>query len=344
MPGGKFNMAKKPQTGGPLRVGPKTFPKGSLEALQYRRGHIKDRIQKMGGLANAPKLGKRLENVKGKIQALKNPQAPMAPTGEVPGPTLPGGATPPSYNDMLGMGNQAMAGLFGQIQNQGAFNPGNFADSQQKAYDSVYNQFQRSMQPQFDQEEAAFRQQMVEQGTPVNSDRYEAAYKQMKAAQNSARQNAMDQAFQTGLGAQGQAYGQAANTYQMPYQNMGAFTPFFQGQNAMQLQQGQQGWQGAQNDQQRQFEKEMAALQQKYQMKQLQFGAAHQGGGGGGGGGYQGMSLADQMALQNNSFYNNMALMAAQGGQQMPLPGMGSGFGQGMGTGIGMAVTGSLLR
>jgi hypothetical protein len=91
-----------------------------------------------------------------------------------------------------------------------------FAQYAQKAQQSVMDQFNRSQEPQFAREDADFQQRMAEQGIDPNSGRYKTEYQNLQQAHNNARQNAMDQAYTTGLGAQQQAFNQNYNAQQLP--------------------------------------------------------------------------------------------------------------------------------
>jgi hypothetical protein len=217
-------------------------------------------------------------------------------------------------------GNQSMQGLgqqFGYAQQQGAFTPGSFADTQRGAYDAVMNEFNRSMQPQFQRQEADFNQLAAERGLDPNSEAYKTLYSQMQESQNQARQSAMNSAFGQGLGAQQQGYNQAAQTYRMPYEAMGAYSPFY----------GQQGSYLSQIEAQR-FASEEAARAHGWDMEKLRFAAANQKGGGGGGG---------------PSLYDQLAIIGAQQGQQVK-PNYGNAAVSGIAQGIGAGITAGLTR
>jgi hypothetical protein len=216
-------------------------------------------------------------------------------------------------------GNQGMQGLgqqFELAQSQGAFNPGSFADTQRGAYDAVMNEFNRSMQPQFQRQEADFHQMAAERGLDPNSEAYKTLYSQMQESQSQAKQSAMNSAFGQGLGAQQQGYNQAMMTYRMPYEAMGAYSPFY----------GQQGSYLSQLEAQR-FASEEAARSHGWDMEKLRFAAANQKGGGGGGG---------------PSLYDQLAIIGAQQGQPVK-PNYGnaavSGLAQGFATGTAAGLT-----
>lgn len=277
-----------------------------------------------------------------------------------PTPETGGGLNAPNYDQTYNQAIGATGNLFNQIGAQQPFqppaqvpqfNPGDYQQQFDKAYQTSMNQFNRSMEPTFQKQNQDWQQMAAERGWDITNKDIGNAFKmQVADPQNSARQQAMDSAFNAGLGAQAQAYNQSANTYgqqlagqgqqfnqnysayQMPYQNLGAIAPFFsQGSNQAFL-----GNQAALDRQQQEY---MAGLQNQYQLQQIR--AVPRGGGGGGGGG---LSLQDQLALQNNAFYNNMVLAAQQGyGQQPQGGGAGNGFAQGINAGAG-AFLGSMLR
>lgn len=256
---------------------------------------------------------------------------------------------------------QAMGNVFQRFGQQGDFNPNlpdvpqDYGAMRQKAEQMAMDSFERNMTPQFQREEAEFRQRMAEQGVPETSEGYQRQYMDLKNQQNAARQNAATSAFQAGQGEQAQAFGQAMQgrqnafgeqfqSYQLPMAQMNAMSPFY----ASNLQNQQFGtnlnFLGNQNNINRQHDFDLAAQQNKFARQQMRLGAQlNPRGGGGGGGGGGGMSMQDRMNLMNQEFYNNMVLQSMQnGGQQMPLPGYGGGFTQGFGSGVGMGTMAGL--
>jgi hypothetical protein len=96
-----------------------------------------------------------------------------------------------------------------------------FGEARDKAYTDVMNQFNRSMEPEFQRQNAEFQQRMADQGLDPNSGAYQAQYKAMADAQNNARLNAQSQASQQAYQVQQQAFGQG---------QIAAMTPFEQWQ------------------------------------------------------------------------------------------------------------------
>ena len=303
----------------------------------------------------------------------KKPLTPGSPTPNQPAVPLdqsPAGGTytpasPSPNTDIENTTSQYMQ----QFQNMGQFQPTldplpqmpqqDYGAMRQKAEQMAMESFDRNMGPQFQREESAFRQRMAEQGVPETSESYKQQYMDMKNTQNSARQNAMTQAFQSGQGEQAQAYGQQAQNYQLgmagrdqqfnqglaqyrlPMEQLGALSPYYGGMQQNNQFGQQMSFNEKQAELQRQHDEQMAAQQNRYQIGQMKLNSKlnPQRGGGGGGGGGGGMSLQDKMALLNQEFYNNMVAGSMQNGNQMPLPGYGGGFLQGAGQGIGAGTT-----
>lgn len=321
--------------------------------------------------------------------------APVAPT--------PQQVQTDQYNDTMVKAGGAQNNQLDQINKQGNFDPqtmgiqkfdyqgpqvqqfqpGDFQQQFQGAYDHALDQFNRSSQPAFDRQNQDFQQMAAERGWDPSSKVYQDSLKQIQDSQNSARLNAQDTAYQTGLGAQNQAYtqqsntygqnlgaqgqqfgqygtgysqnlgaqgqqfGQASSTYQMPFQSLSALSPYLQAQYGSQQAQQQQGYTQQNAAQGQDYAKELAALQQRYQMQNQQFAVDHRmGGGGGGGGGGHGsgaLTLQDQMALQNNAFYNQMVLNGTAA-PQSNVPSTGNSAIQGVANGIGLGVTAGLTR
>ena len=128
------------------------------------------------------------------------------------------------------VGGQTAAGiesLMGQIQGAGAFQPGNYQDMMNQAYQNVMNQFEMTQGPQFAREQADFQQMAAERGLDPNSEAYKTMQQQLNQRQDLARQGAMAQAQQQAQAVQAQGFQQAAQQYQMPGQMLGAYSPFY---------------------------------------------------------------------------------------------------------------------
>ena len=99
-------------------------------------------------------------------------------------------------------------------------------DYANKAQQTAYDQFSSMMEPQFQRENADFQQRMAEQGIDPNSGRYKTEYNNMQQQHNLARQQASDQAYQAGLGAQNQFFKQMMQSQQLPLAQMQAAAPW----------------------------------------------------------------------------------------------------------------------
>lgn len=142
------------------------------------------------------------------------------------------------------VGGQTSAGieqLMGQIQGQGAFQPGSYQDMMNQAYQNVMNQFEMTQGPQFAREQANFQQMAAERGLDPNSEAYKTLQSQLNQRQDFARQNAMQVAQQQAQAVQQQGFNQALQQYQAPGQMLGAYSPFYAqfGQQQANLQQAE---------------------------------------------------------------------------------------------------------
>jgi hypothetical protein len=81
--------------------------------------------------------------------------------------------------------------------------------------DAAYDQSKSRLDPAFQAQEDAFRQQMVNQGLPEGSEAYNAAWDNFSRSKNDAYGSAHNAAMGQGLAAQGQAWGQGATQAQL---------------------------------------------------------------------------------------------------------------------------------
>jgi hypothetical protein len=304
---------------------------------------------------------------------------PLTPGNPSPNPqtTAPVQPTESATTQIENTTNDAMQNLVGRVGNMQPFqptmdampqmpqmSPQEYSAMRQRAEQTAMDSFDRNMGPQFQREEADFRQRMAEQGVPETSEGYQKQYQDMKNAQNSARQNAMSNAFQLGQGEQAQAYGQQAQNYQLglagrdqqfnqgiqqyrlPMEQLGAMTPVY-GQMSQNQQFGQRmTFDEQQAELQRQHDEAMAGQKYKYDrgLMRLQYKLNPPRGGGGGGGGGGGMSMQDRMALMDREFYNQMALQAGQTPQQMPNNSLANNFLNGVANTTPLIIGGMLAR
>lgn len=103
-------------------------------------------------------------------------------------------------------GNTPAANHIGQ-QAQAQISP-DILNSMQGYTDAAYQQQLRQLDPQWQQRQAAFGQQMVGQGLQPGSAAYDNAMRDFTASQNDAYSQARLSSMQAGLGAQNQAFGQ----------------------------------------------------------------------------------------------------------------------------------------
>lgn len=167
-----------------------------------------------------------------KPKAPKAPAAPKAPTA----PTAPAppqteeekfkAMTPAQQDTQTREGSgafidQTLQGGMGYDVNDPTKNyQMGFQGAMDKAYNNVMDQFNRSMQPEFDRQNAEFEQQMLEQGIDPNSGAYQGRAKALHNSQNEARQNAMNQATQQSYAVQQQGFAQQQGAYMTPFQAM----------------------------------------------------------------------------------------------------------------------------
>lgn len=102
--------------------------------------------------------------------------------------------------------------------NPGAGYQQGFTNQLESARQNVMDQFERTMGPQFQREQADFQQRMAEQGIDPNSGAYQAQYKAMMDSQNAQRMNAQSEAFKLGAGYQQQGFEQAITGQKLPFE------------------------------------------------------------------------------------------------------------------------------
>ena len=129
----------------------------------------------------------------GNMQAL-----PSSPMGQSTGGNMQPTAQPQSPPTQTTAGNsQALASAFTGSMN--TFQP--FADA-------AYGAATRRLDPQFQQADSTFRQQMVNQGLSEGTEAYDKAYSNFSRDKNDAYANARNESLAQALAAQGQAFGQ----------------------------------------------------------------------------------------------------------------------------------------
>jgi len=255
--------------------------------------------------------GKRLPNQsKPFVPAKQNPFAPKV----APAPTTPAPPTPQQQVE------QGLPSLVAEgIQGARDFDPGTyqqqyepqFEQGMQRAYDTIYQQFERRNQERFGREQEQLQQSLVERGLDPNSPAYQALTRQLAEQQNAARQEAQSAAWQAAEGYQQQGFQQATGTALLPGQVASRYLDLYG-------QQQQLGYAGSEAEKQRQFE---ARQQQLNRQQQLKIAQMSRGGGGGG-------SSADAALAQYlMSGYKEQP-------QQSPWNAATGGLAQGVGAGL----------
>jgi hypothetical protein len=260
------------------------------------------------------KLEKRLEKAGGM------PAEPMIPFEQ---------ATPQQFQEMTpeeqitqvqtGAG-QNIQSYLQNLQAQGAFNPGEYEDTYQQAYQNVMGQFESQTAPEFARQNEAVEAMIAQRGIDPTGKQAERLREQMYQNQSQARQQAMYQAEQMGRGLQQQRFQQELTQYQVPTAQLQALQGYFTGQVGQ-----------LEAQRQREFEAQQAAKNRALQ-EQL---ASR-------GGGADPFALMEfEAKLKRDLMYDTFAL---QGGQQQQQPGMGNALATGLAQGLGAGISGGLMR
>lgn len=114
---------------------------------------------------------------------------PPMSTGQPPLPTTPMSPNQPNYAPQ-------------------SVNPGNALPQFQQFADAAYQDATRRLDPQFEQADAKFRQQMVNRGLAEGTEAYDKARANFDMGKNDAYSMAQNQALLAGLGAQNQGWAQ----------------------------------------------------------------------------------------------------------------------------------------
>lgn len=148
----------------------------------------------------------------------------IAPSPATPTPQL----TPQQIEQRVGAATGGGVEQFMNIiSQQGAFQPGSYADQMNTARQSVLQQFERTQAPEFQRQQADFAQMAAERGLDPNGAAYKTLQQQLTQRQDAAREGAMLAAEQAAQGVQAQAFGQQLQGYQAPAAMLGAFAPFY---------------------------------------------------------------------------------------------------------------------
>ena len=282
-------------------------PERIQRRLEYLRGANPDDPR-------IAKLEKRLQKAGGM------PAEPVVPFGE---------ATPAQFQelsagDQLGQlqtgAGQNIQAYLQQLQAQGAFQPGEYEDTYQQAYQNVMGQFESQTAPEFARQNEAVEAMIAQRGIDPTGKQADRLREQIYQNQSQARQQAMYQAEQMGRGLQQQRFQQELTQYQVPTAQLQALQGYYTGQLGQ-----------VEAQRQREFEAQQAAKN-----RALQEQISSRGGG------------ADPFALMQAEYNLKRDLMydtfALQGDQQQRQPGMGNALATGLAQGLGAGISGGLMR
>lgn len=115
------------------------------------------------------------------------------------------GGTPGIGGWSLKAGNGYMGGALHSDPTQAQISP-DILNSMQQYSDAAYQNATRTLDPQWQQQQQQFAQQMVSQGLQPGTQAYDAAMADFSRSKNDAYSQARDQAMQQGLQAQGQSF------------------------------------------------------------------------------------------------------------------------------------------
>lgn len=292
-PGQRAAVRSAAKRGGALANEPQGWKLGTTpEQLARQQANLQRRV---ANNPNNTRAAERLRMVQGAMNPANTP------------PTTP--AQPINVNPEINQAaNQSMLSQFGQIQQMQGANPMgiDYESMRRQAEDRAMAMFQRNNEADFARQRESFDQQMASQGIPVGSKAYSDAYETMIARpQMQARQGAMDQAFQAGQGEQAQMFNQQVNRAMLPYQQLGAFSPFYQAQMQSQLQGDQQSFLGGQNALDREQAIRLANLNAANQLKINRLSPR---------GDPNALSIADRLRLQDNEAMHRLVEVQATGG------------------------------
>lgn len=284
---------------------------------------------KEGELVNT--LGRRIDrsgrSVKippGKDGKVKPPKQDVAP----PAPIQTGAEfatpfteqTPGQQQTNIGTeSGQSVIDYFGQLQQQGAFNPGDYAETYRQAVDNVMGEFELQNKEQFQFENSAMEQQIAERGIDPQGVQARRMRDQLYNNQDKARQQSMYQGEQFGRSLQQQRFEQDLSRYNVPASQLQAIQGYFAGQLG-----------SVEAEKQRKYE---AAQAEKDRQNRLQLGKM-----GGGSNADPFAIMAAEYGYKRDLLYDANALNSGQpsGG------GIGNSVAQGIGTGIGAGIIGAV--
>lgn len=275
-------LAKNP------KAGQKSTPRDPRDMEKYKAAQ--ENIKKYAfGSPEFQNASKRLETLGGKYGLNWQQWVPKGPGNQAPQV----GADVRAEDAAVGNVGSDLFQQMGEYAKQ--FNPNTFQqqyepqfnEQMNRAYNAVYDQFNRRNQGEFARQNQEFQQSMAERGLDPNSEAYKTLSKQMTDRQDLARQEAQNAATQQAYAVNQQGYEQATGASllggQIAYQYAAPYMAQYGTRAAMDIE-------SQQND----YAKELAALDFKYNQK-LQKSAPRSGGGGGGGTDYLGQYVLNTL-------------------------------------------------
>ena len=259
----------------------------------------------------------------------KKEDAKKKETNKVTTPPPPTGAADPMAFNQQTPGQQvgnvqtevgtSMMDYLGQLQKQGAFNPGDYANDYQAAYQNVYDQFEAQNAQQFAQEAEGVEEMIAQRGIDPAGRQAERLRAQMATNQGGLRRQAQLAAEQAGRAVEQQRFERDLTTYNVPTQQIAALSGLFSGQLG-----------SVEAQRQRDFESAEAKKQRDQAMKIAEMNK------GGGGGGADPFALMEaEYKYKRDLLYDQATLQGNQGKGQNPLNAAAGGFAQGFGAGLG---------
>lgn len=312
---GKTALAKSPSkeaktpTKTPEQLGLKVAGKG---LYRNRQGELTN--------ATGQRVDKTGKPLKDKPKKETAPEAPPPPTG-AGFPTPFPEQTPEQQvtNIQTGVGQNVM-GYLQQLQQQGAFNPGEYQDVYNQAYQNVMGQFNLQNQQAFQQQNQQIEQMIAERGIDPTGQQAQNLRQQLFKQQDQARQQAMYQAENMGRQLQEQRFQQDLIKYNVPTQQLGALQGYFGGQLG-----------SVEAERQRQFEAEQAEKQREASKDVARIG--------GGGAKTDPFALMEAEYRYKRDLLYDQAALAGQTKGPNPWNAAAGGFAQGIGAGIGAGLT-----
>lgn len=265
--------------------------------------------------------GQRVDKKEEKATDTKKVTKPAGPTGAQDKTPFNRQTAEQQVGNVQTEVGSSMMDYLAQLQKQGAFNPGDYANDYQAAYQNVYDQFEAQNAQQFAQEAEGVEEMIAQRGLDPAGRQAERLRAQMAQNQGNLRRQAQLAAEQAGRAVEQQRFERDLTTYNVPTQQIAALSGLFSGQLG-----------SVEAARQREFEAAQAKLTRDQQMKLAQMNK--------GGGGADPFALMEaEYKYKRDLLYDQAALQGQQQGQgQNPLNSAASGFAQGFGAGIGSSL------